>query len=106
MIYYALDCGKAIYVGKTDDLGRRLYRHNCGKGSKFTKANPPQKALFWFQVPVGDRRTESQFARYISAITTKAVTIGGAFVDRSIWPRFELQSFDEWNGLKASEVPY
>jgi len=106
MYYYALDCGSAIYCGKTEELQIRLMKHANGEGAKFTRANPPKKALFWFKVPDGDKRTEGQFARYVSAITNKAVSIGAVFVRRSIWPRFELQSFDEWNGLKASEVPY
>jgi len=44
---YILEChDRSFYVGITDDLAKRLERHNAGKAATWTKHRRPVKMVF------------------------------------------------------------
>ena len=44
---YILECyDKTFYVGTTNDIGRRIAKHNSGKGAKYTKGRTPVKLRY------------------------------------------------------------
>ena len=44
---YLLQCGDGrLYVGVTDDIGRRLAEHQQGRGGRFTKGVQPVELLY------------------------------------------------------------
>lgn len=50
---YILECNDAIrslYVGITNDLEKRLKKHNSGKGAKYTRGRTPVKLIKSFAV--------------------------------------------------------
>ena len=45
-VLYLLECANgAYYAGITNDLEGRLAAHACGRGAKYTRANPPVRLL-------------------------------------------------------------
>lgn len=40
-IYIVECCDKSLYTGITNDLGKRLEKHNSGKGAKYTRGRGP-----------------------------------------------------------------
>ena len=45
-ILYVLRCvDDSLYTGITNDLDRRLQRHNLGKGAKYTRSRRPVEVL-------------------------------------------------------------
>jgi putative endonuclease len=43
---YLIECANgAYYAGITNDVKARFEAHVCGKGAKFTRANPPKRLL-------------------------------------------------------------
>ena len=53
---YMLTCSDgSIYTGYTTDVGRRLARHNSGKGSKYTASRLP--VFVAYLEPAEDRRS-------------------------------------------------
>jgi putative endonuclease len=44
---YILECSdKTLYIGVTNDLDKRLEKHNTGKGAKYTRGRAPVKLLY------------------------------------------------------------
>ena len=44
---YILQCrDETLYTGITDDLERRISRHNAGKGAKYTRGRGPVKLVY------------------------------------------------------------
>lgn len=49
-MYYAyfLKCADgSLYAGFTDDLSRRVQRHNAGKGGKYTRSRLPVTLVYY-----------------------------------------------------------
>jgi len=45
---YIVECAnKSLYVGITDNVGRRLKQHNSRQGGHYTRAFGPVKLLWW-----------------------------------------------------------
>ena len=45
---YVLECSDGTYYcGWTNDLEKRLYAHNSGKGAKYTKSRLPVKLIYF-----------------------------------------------------------
>jgi putative endonuclease len=43
---YLIECTNgALYAGITTDVDARYAKHACGKGAKYTRANPPQRLI-------------------------------------------------------------
>ena len=43
---YLIECANgALYAGITTDVAARYTAHACGKGAKFTRANPPRQLI-------------------------------------------------------------
>ena len=43
---YVLECSdKSLYTGYTNDLEKRVAKHNAGKASKYTRSKLPVKLL-------------------------------------------------------------
>lgn len=56
---YLLECRNgAYYAGITNDLEARYQAHCCGKGARFTRANPPIRILASYNFP--DRASASR----------------------------------------------
>ncbi|HNS32170.1 MAG TPA: GIY-YIG nuclease family protein [bacterium] len=50
--FYILECkDKSLYSGISNDLVRRVIKHNSGKGSKYTKFRRPVKLVYWEEFP-------------------------------------------------------
>lgn len=46
-IVYILECSdQTLYTGITNDLTRRLAKHNAGQGAKYTKGRAPLKLVY------------------------------------------------------------
>lgn len=44
---YILKCrGGSLYTGWTNDVGKRLARHNAGRGAKYTRSRLPVALLY------------------------------------------------------------
>ncbi len=50
--HYVLECSdQSYYSGSTTDLVRRVYEHNQGKGSKYTRSRIPVKIIYFESYP-------------------------------------------------------
>lgn len=61
-MYYAyfLKCADgSLYAGFTDDLSRRVQRHNAGKGGKYTRSRLPV-TLVYFEEFLTEREARSR----------------------------------------------
>ena len=46
-IVYILECAdKTLYTGVTNDLAKRLEKHESGKGAKYARGRAPYKIVF------------------------------------------------------------
>jgi putative endonuclease len=44
---YILECSdKTFYIGTTNDIEKRLAKHNAGKGAKYTRGRTPVKIRY------------------------------------------------------------
>ena len=44
---YIVECSdKTLYVGTTNDIEKRLIKHNAGKGAKYTRGRAPVKIRY------------------------------------------------------------
>jgi putative endonuclease len=67
---YILRCSDStLYVGSTEDLARRLERHNRGEGCAFTSSRIPVTMVYVEEHPNWDRtrRRERQIKRWTRA---------------------------------------
>ena len=47
---YVLECANdSLYIGQTDDVGRRWSEHVTGRGAEWTRQHPPRKLVHWEQ---------------------------------------------------------
>jgi len=64
---YIVRCNdSSLYVGITNDLEKRIFRHNSGDGAKYTRYRRPV-TLAWKQKAVSEgeaRKRESQLKRW------------------------------------------
>lgn len=45
---YILECSdKTLYTGWTNDINKRIERHNSGKGAKYTRGRLPVKLIYF-----------------------------------------------------------
>ncbi len=61
---YVLECSdKTLYTGYTDDIEKRIEKHNSGKASKYTRSRLPIKLLasFAFNTKSGAMKAEAKF---------------------------------------------
>ena len=59
---YLLECSDGtIYTGITNNVEKRLKKHNDGTGAKYTKARRPVKLLKFFSLP---NRSEASKIEY------------------------------------------
>jgi len=50
--HYVLECSDgSYYSGSTTDIVRRVYEHNQGKGSKYTRSRLPVKIIYFESYP-------------------------------------------------------
>ena len=44
---YILECSdKTLYIGTTNNINKRLEKHNTGKGAKYTRGKVPVKLVY------------------------------------------------------------
>ena len=44
---YILECADStLYVGTTNDIEKRVIKHNTGKGAKYTRGRGPVKVIY------------------------------------------------------------
>jgi len=46
-MYILLCSDGSLYTGYTDNLARRVRKHNSGQGAKYTKSRRPVRLLYW-----------------------------------------------------------
>lgn len=45
---YMVECGDgSLYTGWTDNLTKRMYTHNLGKGAKYTRSRLPVRLVYY-----------------------------------------------------------
>ena len=82
--FYVLECRDgSLYAGYTNDLEKRVNRHNAGVGSKYTRAKRPVKLVFShsFECKRKAMSTEAQFKKLtrVQKLAVIAGDDGGAF---------------------------
>ncbi len=66
-VLYLLECANgAYYAGITNDLPARLAAHACGRGAKYTRANPPRHLVG--SRPYPDRASASKAEWHIKQL--------------------------------------
>ena len=51
-VCYMLRCGDgSLYTGWTNDLERRLRRHQAGRGGKYTRSRLPVELVYFEELP-------------------------------------------------------
>ena len=45
-VYMVQCCDDTLYTGMSNDVGRRIYKHNAGTGARYTKARRPVKLVY------------------------------------------------------------
>jgi putative endonuclease len=76
---YILECGDGtLYTGVTNDLDRRVRRHNAGTGARYTRARLPVRLVY--REPCADRAAAQRRERAIKAMprNLKLALISGA----------------------------
>jgi putative endonuclease len=65
---YILECADAsLYTGITNDIGKRLAKHNSGKASKYTRARlPVVLRAYWLQKDKGSALKEEARIKKLS----------------------------------------
>ncbi len=49
---YILECvDKTLYCGYTNDLEKRLKKHNIGEGAKYTRSRLPARLVYFEEFP-------------------------------------------------------
>ena len=65
---YILRCGDgSLYTGITNDLARRIEKHQNGKGAKYTKSRGPLTLVYQETLP--DRSAATKREMHIKALT-------------------------------------
>jgi putative endonuclease len=65
---YILECGDgSLYTGITNDVVKRIKKHNSGKGAKYTKARLPVKLKIKFEA--NDRSEASKLEYKIKQLS-------------------------------------
>jgi len=61
-IFYVLECKDgSYYAGYTNDLVKRMKKHNEGKGAKYTRARKPVRCIYY---EVFESKEEAMRAEY------------------------------------------
>ena len=61
-IFYVLECKDgSYYAGYTNDLVKRMKKHNEGKGAKYTRARKPVRCIYY---ELFDSKEEAMRAEY------------------------------------------
>lgn len=67
---YLLECkDKSLYCGWTDDIKKRLEKHNSGKGAKYTRARLPVHLVYFEEYE--DKHSAMQREIYIKKLSRK-----------------------------------
>ena len=67
---YILQCAdNTLYTGSTNDLDKRLVKHNSGNGAKYTRSRLPVKIIY--HETSKDRSTANQREAAIKKLTRK-----------------------------------
>ena len=67
---YILQCAdNTLYTGSTNDLEKRLTRHNSGNGAKYTRSRLPVKIIYYETAK--DRSLANQREAAIKKLTRK-----------------------------------
>lgn len=72
---YLIECKNgSIYTGITNDVEKRFAAHACGKGAKYTRANPPVRLLRVFPHPDRSAASKAEYAtKRLSALAKRAL---------------------------------
>ena len=61
-IFYVLECKDgSYYAGYTNDLVKRMKKHNEGKGAKYTRARKPVRCIYY---EIFESKEEAMRAEY------------------------------------------
>ena len=50
-VYLLICSDNTLYCGITNDIDKRIKKHNAGRGAKYTKARRPVSLLKYFECP-------------------------------------------------------
>lgn len=60
---YILKCkDDSLYTGWTNDLKKRITRHNAGKGAKYTKARRPVELVYYEEFQTREEAMKREYA--------------------------------------------
>lgn len=60
---YIIECAdKTLYTGYTNNLVKRLEKHNSGKGAKYTRGRRPCKLMYYEQYPTKSEAMSREYA--------------------------------------------
>jgi putative endonuclease len=75
---YILECmDKTFYTGITCDLERRVFEHNSGTASKYTRSRYPVKLVYASEYPDRSSASKEEFRIKKLTRTKKLVLING-----------------------------
>lgn len=60
--YMVVCSDQSLYTGYTDDLVRRMGRHNSGEGAKYTRSRLPVRLVYWEKYPSKRQAMQREYA--------------------------------------------
>jgi putative endonuclease len=59
---YMLECSdKTFYTGTTNDLKKRVEKHNSGKGAKYTRGRTPAKIVYSYSFETRSEACQEEY---------------------------------------------
>ncbi len=60
--YMVVCSDQSLYTGYTDDLVRRMRKHNSGRGAKYTRSRLPVRLVYWEKYPSKRQAMQREYA--------------------------------------------
>ena len=77
-IFYVLECKDgSYYAGYTNDLVKRMKKHNEGKGAKYTRARKPVRCIYYELFESKEEAMRAEYAFKQLSRKQKEVYMGG-----------------------------
>ena len=77
-IFYVLECKDgSFYAGYTNDLEKRMKKHNEGKGAKYTRARKPVRCIYYESFESKEEAMRAEYAFKQLSRKQKEAYMGG-----------------------------
>ena len=77
-IFYVLECKDgSYYAGYTNDLVKRMKKHNEGKGAKYTRARKPVRCIYYESFESKEEAMRAEYAFKQLSRKQKEAYMGG-----------------------------